>query len=967
MKSFGEIMKTFRKSRIQTKCLFALATMLASSALTVSAYEEKEAVSKDLDDIEVIEVQGTRDALAAALDRKRESKNVIDTIIAEDIGKMADENVAEALQRVTGISIQRDMGEGTSVSIRGMGSDFNQIKVNGQTMTSGGNGRDVDFSSFSADLLAAIEVVKTPSASHDEGSIGGSINLKTRRPLDIQKEQVFSAEFKETYSELAGENDPNLAFTYIRNVDDKFGFSGNVSYEKRHVRQDQYFTRGWRDVDLALIDDAALSADTAQQSKDNIASDKDGIGWYPDEFGQRIDLQERTRLGGTLNLQYRPTQNIDTHLDFTYSELEKEQTFYQNWNRFRYNQGLVENITVDPWGTLLNGDFTGKAARYPNQQHTTRSERQGDTKTKTFMVGLGGDYRMDKLSISAEVGYSKSTEDNGNESQYLFAAQNITHGFNVAQDNLIEINQVGESPVGLYDNPHRLSQIRNNVRHIVDENYSAQIDFDYALDSDVFASVEFGAKWTDRQKSKEDDSTYIKMWLEDVNNNDKVRSSFMDADNLTEFPVDDFMAGQGSENMIRDWSVIDFATAQQNALNVFGVNSFDELPFSKYRDYRNSFNLDIETKALYAMLTIDALDGQLVGDIGLRYVETIRTSRGYAGNQFNMLEYREGLDNYAKLPVVDYRDVNVVKKYNNLLPSLNLRYALSEDKLVRFAVSEVMARPNFWEIAPYMKSAPLVDRPGIWAGNPNLDPFEATQVDLAFEWYFDKGAMFNLGTFYKDISSFYYNRITEGVTHDPVTGEPYWLDGEGEPVGFRAQMPENGAGGSIFGLETSFQTNFTFLPGKWANFGTLVNYTYTDSEADYLKLEAGDESPLQEVDLPFLNQSKHSANATLYYEEKGVNVRLAYTYRTDSLYTPAGANGNMYWNDDYGQLDFSAGYGLGKYWLSFSVVNVTDEVQERYVTSPLEGNSLEGEGPSNRMLYMSQAGRIFRLGINGKF
>ncbi|GAA6204558.1 TonB-dependent receptor [Thalassotalea sp. SU-HH00458] len=941
--------------------------MLASSALTVSAYEEKSTEEKVNDDIEVIEVQGTRDALAAALDRKRESKNVIDTIIAEDIGKMADENVAEALQRVTGISIQRDMGEGTSVNIRGMGSDFNQIKVNGQTMTSGGNGRDVDFSSFSADLLAAIEVVKTPSASHDEGSIGGSINLKTRRPLDIQKDQLFSAEFKESYSELADEYDPSLAFTYIRNIDNKFGFSGNVSYENRHVRQDQYFTRGWRDFDLALIDDAALSSDTAQESKENIAADKDGIGWYPDEFGQRLDLQERTRLGGTLNLQYRPTEDIDTHIDFTYSELEKEHTFYQNWNRFRFNQGLVENITIDPWGTMLSGDFIGKAARYPDQQHTTRSERQGETTTKTFMVGFGGDYRMDRLTISGEFGYSRSKEDNDKESQYLFAAQNITHGFNVGQDDLIEITQVGSSSIGLYDNPHRLSQIRNNVRHVDDENYSAQIDFDYALDNEFFSAVEFGAKWTDRQKSKEDDSTYIKMWLEDINNADKVRSSFMDPSNPTQLPVDDFMSGQGSNNMIRDWSVIDFDTAQQNALDVFGVNSFDELPFSKYRDFRNSFNLDIETKALYALLAIDALDGRLVGDIGLRYVETTRTSRGYAGNQFNMLEYREGLDNYAKLPVVDYRDVNVVKEYDNLLPSLNLRYALSEDKLIRFAVSEVMARPNFWEIAPYMKSAPLVDRPGLWAGNPHLDPFEATQVDLAFEWYFDKGAMANIGTFYKDISSFYYNKITEGVTHDPVTGDPYWLDGEGEPVGFRAQMPENGAGGDIFGIETSFQTNFTFLPGKWANFGTLVNYTYTDSEADYLKLEAGDESPLQEVDLPFLNQSKHSANATLYYEDKGVNVRLAYTYRTESLYTPAGANGNMYWNDDYGQLDFSAGYSLGKYWLSFNVVNVTDEVQERYVTSPLEGNSLEGDGPSNRMLYMSQAGRIFRLGINGKF
>ena len=137
-------MKSFKKNTLYTVCQRAMIALFATSVAS-HAYAQQ-AAQDDAEDVEVIEVQGSRDALAKALDRKRESKNVVDAIIAEDIGKMPDENIAEALQRITGISIQRDMGEGTSVNIRGMGSDFNQVKVNGQTLTSGGNGRDIDFS-----------------------------------------------------------------------------------------------------------------------------------------------------------------------------------------------------------------------------------------------------------------------------------------------------------------------------------------------------------------------------------------------------------------------------------------------------------------------------------------------------------------------------------------------------------------------------------------------------------------------------------------------------------------------------------------------------------------------------------------------------------------------------------------------------------------------------------------------------
>ena len=162
-------------------------------------------------------------------------------------------------------------------------------------------------------------------------------------------------------------------------------------------------------------------------------------------------------------------------------------------------------------------------------------------------------------------------------------------------------------------------------------------------------------------------------------------------------------------NLIREWGIIDFDNAIETANGVFGVESFDQLPFSKYRDYRNSYDLNIETSAAYAMIDIDALDGRLLGNFGVRVVETVRTAIGYKGNQFQVKEYRPGLDNFANMPVIDYRDVQVEKVYDNVLPSFNLRYGLTEDSLIRLAGAATMARPNFWEIAPYVKASPLID------------------------------------------------------------------------------------------------------------------------------------------------------------------------------------------------------------------------------------------------------------------
>jgi TonB-dependent receptor len=477
-----------RKKQLVIACAHALAVMFTSqafaaeedtsaTAVEVKSDEDSQKLSSERkreQEIERIEVTGYAGSVEKSLASKRYANGVVDSIIAEDIGKMPDSNVAEALQRMAGISINRDGGEGTTISIRGMSPDMNQVSVNGQTVggtgtwdpesdpnDSGGGG--VNFSSMAADMLSQIEVIKTPSANTVEGSIGGRVNLRTRLPLDGKRRQ-FSARIRQSYNELSENMDPTFGMNFSDQFfDRKFGLSFGASSERRRGRTDKVDTGGWHKYDDITHNTdgyeylkTASSEDSTQPDNSgplymrdtlsNIVYDKDfndvsdsvntaslvaapQIGHAMAQTQFYYEEKDQTRNNANITLQYQPTDEFSTHIDLGYNRLEELKTrarFILNYDEIGFLQehnlgreAYDEDVTLADVTRGVNGVFSGMDI----DEHGTvvkarnirgRVDNRADSTSlinETFVGNLGFEYETDSWLTSGRVGYSKTTEE----------------------------------------------------------------------------------------------------------------------------------------------------------------------------------------------------------------------------------------------------------------------------------------------------------------------------------------------------------------------------------------------------------------------------------------------------------------------------------------------------------------------------------------------------------------------------
>lgn len=1046
MNTIGGRMKQLpSKKQLVIACTHAMALMFAQQAISaedpvkenVEKIAKKQQAIKGSDNLEVIEVTGYQSSIEKALSRKRHANGVVDGIIAEDIGKMADSNVAEAMQRITGISINREGGEGTTVSIRGLGPEMNQVSINGQTITGGSDGGAVSFDVMSADMLSAIEVIKTPSASTTEGSLGGQINLKTVRPLD-RKRSVFTAQIKESYNELADQVDPTFQINYIDQFNDNtLGFAFNTVYERRRSRTDKVATYGWEGNNFAYDTNGHAYMENAEGTvyrlnkntgelfdnagnaiadvDANSLTEKNQLGYMPTFLLSEYVEQDRTRKGVSFTLEYQPTEQFNSYLDFSHTQLE----LINNKSMMRHSYKRGAN------GVYANDDlavYTG-AEIDPSSETITRLTdmkgsrqlilQQNEQVTKTSVVNLGFDYDLDVWSISARLGYSSTQQTLPSDDRLIFSSSESLHGYSLendphlpeyiwgdkyntgkpivqhppthAESNIAYGDQLIDgtwyySPTSTHNS---LASVYHNDRDVDDTTLSGQVDVEYLLDSDNFSSLQFGAQYTKRSTDRYSVANGLAFHqvLTLLRN-----TIFLDDGALaTDFPVDDFLDGVTSSSLpnqgvVTDWAFGDFKQINKAVLEQYNgaygasLTHLDQLPW--LADLRQSYLVEQEFIALYGQVNVDSFDGRLVGDFGVRVVQTNNESSGYAGGQVLDFACVYTDDNFDfKGCEEKYNKVNNTNEYTEVLPTANFRYALTEDVLARVAVGKAMARPTMYQIAPYVTESVTENNPENAfrrSGNPELAPMTAWQYDVSLEWYFNKGGILAAGLFYKDIDTFIYNRtdtIFENMTD--ANGNPY----EGiydEDVGlesinpYKVTKPVNGEGASILGLESSYSQSFTELPGDWAGLGLAVNYTYADSSATYIG--SNNEGEEVAVETAFKGQSKHTYNASVYWEKYGHSVRLSYNYRTDSLYEPITSTKDMIWSDAYGQLDFSARFRINQdLSLGVQAINLTNEIPYRYHTNAWDGNPVDSDVYDNRLSSYSVNSRTIRLTVNATF
>lgn len=1038
-----------QKRKIVIACAHAMAVLFAHQAFSaeeiainkteaVIAKKAPTAVKKK--EMEVIEVTGYLSSIEKALSKKRFANGVVDAIIAEDIGKMADSNVAEAMQRMTGISINRDGGEGTTVSIRGLGPDMNQVSINGQTISGGSDGGAVSFDVMSADMLSAIEVIKTPSASTEEGSLGGRINLKTVRPLERNK-TVFTAQIKESYNELADQIDPTFQINYIDQfLDNTLGFAFNATYERRRSRTDKVATHGWEgnqfgydtsgrvyaeDANGTLYRHDKNTGDIFDQAGNAVTgvdasslTEQAQLGYLPIFLYSQYIEQDRTRKGASFTVEYKPTDNLATYFDFSHTQLD--QLMDASMMRHGFKRG-AKNVFIDnpkaPKGVNTGAEIDPESETIMRLTDMKGSRsailQRNQLLTKTSVANLGFDYELDVWNISGRLGYSTTTQTLPNDNRLIFASGGLLHGYSLEHNPQLpeyvwaDKDQAGNSitahppthperniPYGdqlvdgtWYYSPSSthssLTSIYQNDRDVDDTTLSAQLDFEYLLDSDHFSSIQFGAKYTDRTTERY--SVANGLAFSKVINLLENTVYLDDGAMATNFPVDNFLDGvtsssQPHQGLITDWAFGDFNQINKTVLEKYNqayntsLTHLEQLPW--LADLRQSYNVDQEFIALYGQVNVDTLDGRLVGDFGVRVVQTNNVASGYSGGLVLDLAcvYTENNFDFEACEE-KFQKVNVKHNYTEVLPSANFRYAITDDLLARAAVGRAMARPSLHQMAPYVQENVNVNTPdnaSRRSGNPFLNPMTAWQYDLAIEWYFDKGAILSAGLFYKDIDTFIYDR-TDIIYEDMLDADEQPYKGiYDENIGeeninpYRVTQPVNGEGASIFGVESSYSQSFTFLPGELAGLGIALNYTYADSQATYIG--SNNEGEEVAVETAFKGQSKHTYNASVYWEKYGHSVRLSYNYRTDSLYEPITTTKDMIWSDAYGQLDFAARYRVNAdVSLGLQATNLTNEIPYRYHTNAWDGNPVDEDVYENRLSSYSINGRTVRFTVNATF
>lgn len=1111
-----------RKKLLVIACAQAMAVMYASNAFAQEANSATNAVTTEASNktltaaqrraaqkkaeeeaqLEIIEVVGFAGSLEKAIERKRNASGVVDSIIAEDMGKMADSNIAEAMQRMTGIAIDRQAGEGTTISIRGLGPGLNEISMNGQTMSGAGSydpddptaiNDGVSFNTMSADILSLIEVIKTPQASTVEGSLGGRVNLRSRDPLDSKTRKITGG-IIQTYNELSQNVDPTFKFGYVDQFfDNKFGVSFAASNERRRGRSDSISTSGWYYFDdlthnskgyeymqEALTQDPNSpefnSPDTSTPlyaydsvngviydsndtvvdnlTYDDLRSSQQSVN-MPARIQNSLSLSDNNRKNFSLNLSYQPTDELKIYSNSTYNKLSNtnDRSLLRFLGKSSGGVQLPFYQTTDATETIItrgiNGMFSG--ADFDENGTVYRSSNLSSTRqilissgtvvSDNFTTNVGFEFDNNQWVVSGRAGISVDESELIDYSQIVMFSIDTPVGFDFTHDYKRpehvwghldrggnELPLIGGVPSasgikGVFANVDGATvgldpdDIRNNynynnewndqialrssnkkLREIKGENISAQLDAEYLLDSDIFSSIKVGFHYSDKTSDTYADS---------LQNGNTYGDIYLNSSGgQLDFPVDNFLGGSsgsglplqgpvtgwayGSYDLISKTIIDNYNTFYDNPItNTLGTNP----PISKLSEIEAGVNPSGSTtlgeiySSAYIQINVDTLDGKLIGDFGLRSVNTKIDALAYSGETVVSTECtygilnEDGTDAYDKdLCLEGYIREEAEHDYDVLLPSANFKYLWTEELVSRLSVGTSMSRPRARQLDPSRSiNTSNAERATISVGNPELDPIKSWQLDLSLEWYWERGSILSVGLFHKNIEGYIYNqslRVDQnlvGFNGETMFGEFEEEDGLGgftvverEIESYYLRKPINGDTATITGLEARYSHKYNFLPGDWSGLGVDMNYTYADSDAIY----TGFDNDNNEIrgNFSFEKQSKHTYNASVYWEKYGHSARLSYNYRTDSLSDAITGAYDSRYNDAYGQMDFSGRYALSHYLrLGLQVTNLLNATNYSYHMNIDDGSPLEIDGYKDRLGSYQFNGRSLRLTIDATF
>jgi len=758
-----------------TPVSLAVAVMIAGISLSAQAQQAEAAP----DNVAVVTVSGVRAALEQSLKQKRNADSVVEVVTAEDIGKMPDRNVADAIQRLPGVNTQSSaggeggFGENDRVSLRGTSPSLQQTLFNGHAISTGdwfilnqvggSVGRSSSFSLLPSEIVSSVVVRKSATADLVEGGVSGAIDVITRRPLEFKKKLTVEGSLQAVYNDLAGKTEPQVsAMVNWKNDDNTLGVMVQGFSQKQSVRRDGQEILGYSTI-------AATSA--AAIAHPDLAGVR-----VPTFIGATLFEQKKTREGGAFDVEWKATRDLTLDVNGFYSKLKAP---HQNTNVLAApsnNMSSVPTAYTVRNGTLVAASFATNAGEVDN----------------IYRPGAGGEsYYGDfnfrfratpDLTFTGKTGY---THGKGYDHDDVYYQNAVDGGMSYQLNGLSPANV--SFPGSTMNRPGATAWAGGGEAQSVDSEGYGQLDGELRLSQGIWDSVKFGARFTNHKRS-------------------------------AEHPLETRPGPNGFTNPGPEWNGTMYPSDWGKDLggnlsaNFFkydgaALGAWGAVPGNRLLDYvvrhnwTDEFRVQEKTSAAYAMANLTG-DGWS-GNFGLRAVHT---------KQDTLVNIKGGPITGSAFG--DYSQVNFERSYNDFLPSANVKFDVRNDLVVRAAIARTIARPDYSALGGSVSLND--DALSGSGGNVNLDPVKSDNAEISAEWYFAPKSAVSLGLFYMDLKSV--------VAQGTVSGT-YFNSKRNANAVYQITSPYNTTGKNK-GAELSYQQSF------FRDFGVVANYTYADGKLD---------------------------------------------------------------------------------------------------------------------------------------
>jgi iron complex outermembrane receptor protein len=899
--------------------LLAVAATMGSQLVYAQQSEDKAA------SVEEVVITGFRQSVLNAVEAKRNSDTVIEAISADDIGGLPDVSIADSLSRLPGVTSVRTGGQASEINIRGMSGDFVFATMNGREQVSTGTGpiagRKIEFDVYPSELISQAAVYKSPKASLIEGGVAGSIELTTVNPLKNDKQHSVN---------LGVRGSSNSRTSEVEDAIDT-GHRFNASYQGKFADDTLGVALGYARLSAPSVANQYIGLNyNGQRNVDGVAGNEyvsEGM-----EIQQRGGEEQRDSYLGTF--VWSPSEIFTLKGDVFNSKADSE-AFARGFRIKNLNAANTITNPVVVNGNMIGGEVSGDGTT----NFAVFTVNDNDSRVaEVLSYGLNAEWKFDVLTINADVSFSESDGDfqNGGTRALLYNDTNVNNPIRSAEG--IEYLNGGLRPASitfdqLYTDLNRVALTEVGQWPFITHNEinAQKIDFKYEVELGAITSLEWGVRNSSREYTgKRGQEGY--------------GSEF--GNHATELPI------QLTQDMVK---VVDFGGELSSMPSFFAIDFDSAVEDARGRDWNPVANwANNWTMIQTGTVTEDVLAGYVManfaselgstpvtGNIGIRVVNSDQSSDGYlqigAGAGEAIADERGVVSN-------DYVRNNMGQKYTDVLPSLNLNFALTENDQLRFAAAKVMSRPPVSQLKSGAGSwIDGEDRFNAWGNtSPLLDPFYANQYDLSYEHYFEdtEGAVI-VAVFRKDIESFIETITLRGVDFaalgfnvpatNPNTGNPL------QPGGEYQTAYNNTKGGYIQGIELGYTQTFDFLPGIWSGLGVSSSYSYTESDVERINNLGGAD---KDIGMPGL--SPKNLSATLFYDYEGFSTRLNYRFRESFVANQVAVETQEVFYADEAVVDYQASYEFENgVELVLQVNNLTDEPSKTYFGTEAQTGSIQ--------------------------